>query len=212
IEAAMALQARHGLTHVNISDDARFLTHFHLAPPHEPLKLEHGQLVKNVSQSLSLLIRCDTGGGKTVCTEKIIEANKNSRFVAITCRRTLANMHEERFIGFENYQDFPGVIARNRLVVQSESLYRLDLPFYCENTILILDEVSLLIKQMCSDKTHGNMHNLNLQFFERLIRKSTRVICLDADLCDEEVEIMKSLRSDFIVINNTFQQQKDDKV
>ncbi|KAG0061248.1 hypothetical protein BGZ89_011621 [Linnemannia elongata] len=30
IEAAMALQARHGLTHVEISDDARFLTHFHL--------------------------------------------------------------------------------------------------------------------------------------------------------------------------------------
>ncbi|KAF9137686.1 hypothetical protein BG015_002644 [Linnemannia schmuckeri] len=212
IEAAMALQARHGLTHVDISDDARCLTHFHLAPPHEPLKLEHGKLVKNVSQPPSLLIRCDTGGGKTVCTEELIKANKNSRFVVITCRRTLADMHEERFIGFDNYQDCPGVITCDRVVVQAESLYRLDLSFYCENTILLLDEVSSLIKQMCSDKTHGDMHNLNLQFFERLIRKATRVICLDADLCDEEVEIMKSLRSDFIVINNTFQQQKDDKV
>ncbi|KAF9544600.1 hypothetical protein EC957_011815 [Mortierella hygrophila] len=186
IEAAMALQARHGLTHVDIPDDARFLTHFHLAPPHEPLKLEHGKLVKNVSQPPSLLIRCDTGGGKTVCTEELIKANKNSRFVVITCRRKLADMHEERFIGFDNYQDCPGVITRDRLIVQAESLYRLDLSFYCENTILILDE--------------------------RLIRKATRVICLDADICDEEVEIMKSLRSDFIVINNTFQQQKDDKV
>ncbi|KAG0364661.1 hypothetical protein BGX24_004509, partial [Mortierella sp. AD032] len=67
---------------------------------------------------------------------------------------------------------------------------------------------------MCSDKTHGNMHNLNLQVFERLIRRATRVIALDADLCDEEVEIMKSLRirGDFIVWNNTFQQQKDDNV
>ncbi|KAG0059607.1 hypothetical protein BGZ90_004404 [Linnemannia elongata] len=103
IEAAMALQARHGLTHVDISDDARFLTHFHLAPPHEPLKLEHGKLVKNFSQPPSLLIRCDTGGGKTVCTEKLIEVIKYSRFFAITCRRTLVNIHEEWFIGFENY-------------------------------------------------------------------------------------------------------------
>ncbi|KAG0247463.1 hypothetical protein BG011_001446 [Mortierella polycephala] len=56
------------------------------------------------------------------------------------------------------------------------------------------------------------MHDLNPRVFERLTRRATRVICLDADLSNEEIEIMKSLRSDFIVINNTFQQQKDDKV
>ncbi|KAF8930214.1 hypothetical protein BGZ47_000693 [Haplosporangium gracile] len=198
IEAAMALQAHHGLTHVDIPDDARFLTHFHLAPPHEPLKLEHGKLVKNVSQPPSLLIRCDTDGDKTVCTEELIKANKNSRFVVITCRQTLADMHEERFIGFDNYQDCPGVITCGRLVVQAESL----------NTILVLDEVSSLIKQMCSDKTHGDMHNLNLQFLSGLPEKRLELSVLTQIF----VEIMKSLCSDFIVINNTFQQQKDDKV
>ncbi|KAF9176366.1 hypothetical protein BGZ50_000910, partial [Haplosporangium sp. Z 11] len=196
IEVAAALQTHHGLSHADITDDARYLTSFHLAPPLEPLKLEHSKLVKNVNQPPSLLIRCDTGGGKTVFAEKLIEANKTSRFVAITCRRTLANMQEERFIGFDNYQDFPGVIARDRLVVQSESLCRLDMKFYTENTILILDEISSLIKQMCSNKTHSNMHNLNLQAFGRLIQRVTRVICLDADLSNEEIEIMKSLRND----------------
>lgn len=38
------------------------------------------------------------------------------------------------------------------------------------------------------------------------------MIRLDAHLCEEEVEITKSLRSDFLVIDNTFQQQKDKKV
>ncbi|KAG0248749.1 hypothetical protein BG011_009935 [Mortierella polycephala] len=57
----------------------------------------------------------------------------------------------------------------------------------------------------------GNMHNLNLQFFERLIRKATRITCLDTDLSNEEVDILRSMRSDVHVINNTFQQQKDDK-
>ncbi|KAK3834994.1 MAG: origin of replication binding protein-domain-containing protein [Linnemannia gamsii] len=162
-------------------------------------------------QPPSLLIRCDTGGGKTVYTEELVKANKKSRFVAITCRRSLADMLEER-LGFENYHDISDIIVCDWVVVQAESLYKINLKFYCEDTILILDEVSSLIKQMCSDKTHGNKHNLNLQVFERLIQRATRVICLDADLSDEEVEIMKSLRSDFIVWNNTFQQQKDDNV
>ncbi|KAK3820624.1 MAG: hypothetical protein J3R72DRAFT_426988 [Linnemannia gamsii] len=64
---------------------------------------------------------------------------------------------------------------------------------------------------MCSDKTMGNWHNLNLQVFEGLIKRATRVICLNENLSDEKVEIMKSLRSDFIVINNTFQQLKGDR-
>ncbi|KAK3832366.1 MAG: hypothetical protein J3R72DRAFT_515406 [Linnemannia gamsii] len=197
IKAAAALQTPHGLTRADILEDTRFLTWRHLnscildTPP-------------------SLLIRGGTGNGKTVLLEELIKANKNMKFVVVTCRRTLADMHEARFIGFDNY---PGVITCDRVIVQAESLYRLDISFYCDqNTILILDEVSSLFKQMCSDKTHGDMHNINLQFFDRFIRRATRVIGLDADLCDEEVEIMKSLRSDFIVINNTFQQQKDDKV
>ncbi|KAG0079244.1 hypothetical protein BGZ90_003201 [Linnemannia elongata] len=207
----MALQTPHGLTRADFLEDTRFLTWHHLAPL-EHLQLGHGKLETHGQQPPSLSIKCDTGGGKTVFLEELIKANKNMKFVAITCRRTLADMQEERFIGFDNYQDYPGVITRDRVVVQAELLYNLNLKFYCENTILILDEVSSLIKQMCSDKTHGNMHNLNLQVFERLIKRAARVIALDADLCDEEVEIMKSLRSDFIVINNTFQQQKDDNV
>lgn len=211
IEAAMALQTPHGLTRADILEDTQFLTWHHLAPLKQ-LQLGHGKLETHGQQPPSLLIRGDAGGGKTVFCEEVIKANKNMKFVVVTCRRTLADMQEARFIGFDNYQDYPGVIACDRVVVQAESLYRLDLPFYCENTILIMDEVSSLIKQMCSDKTHGNMHNINVQFFKRLIEKATRVICLDADLCDEEVEIIIKLRSDFIVINNTFQQQKDDKV
>ncbi|KAK3837960.1 MAG: origin of replication binding protein-domain-containing protein [Linnemannia elongata] len=211
IEAAMALQTPRGLTYADILDDARFLTQDHLAPPPGHLQLGQGNLEIHRQQPPSLLIRGDTGGGKTVFTGALVKANKKSRFVAITCRRSLADMLDARLC-FENYQDISDIIACDRVVVQAESLYKLNLKFYCEDTNLILDEVSSLIKQMCSDKTHGDMHNLNLQVFKRLIQRATRVIALDADLCDEEVEIMKSLRSDFKVWNNTFQQQKDDNV
>ena len=208
MEAAVALRTRHGLSHVDIPDHAQYLKHFHLVPPLEPLKL-----VETVNQPPSLPIRCDTGSGKTVYLEALIKANNEFKFVAITPRRTHADMLEKRFHRFENYQDrLRGVIACERLVIQTESLHRIDMKYYRDDTILILDETSSLIKQMCSDKTHGNMHNLNLQIFERPIRRAKRAICLDADLSNEEIEIMKSLRSDFLVIDNTFRQQRDDKV
>lgn len=160
IVVAAVVSMTHRLPHADIVDDARFLTHRHLMP--EP-KLEQGPLTIPEAQAPSLLIRRDTGGSKTVFSEALVKANPKFRFIALACRRTLANMLEAR-LGFENYQNIPGRIDCNRLAVQAESLFRLNSKVYCdEGTILIPDEVSLLIKQMCSDKTMGNMHNLNLQ-------------------------------------------------
>ncbi|KAF9189608.1 hypothetical protein BGZ51_009427 [Haplosporangium sp. Z 767] len=125
--------------------------------------------------------------GKTVYLEALVKANKESRFVVVTTRRTVADMLEVR-LGSENYQDIlPDLIARDSVVVQAEPLCRLDMTFYSENTILILDEISSLIKQIDSSKEQP-------------------------DLSNEEVDILKSMRSDFHVISNTFQQQKDNKV
>ncbi|KAF9183453.1 hypothetical protein BGZ51_004027 [Haplosporangium sp. Z 767] len=212
IEVAVVLQTHYEPLHADTLDDARYLTHFFKAPPREHVKLGHGKFDICKQQLPSLMIRCDTGGGKTVYLEALVKANKDSKFVAVTSRRTVADMLEVR-LGSENYQDIPpGLIACDSMAVQAESLCRLDMTFYSDNTILILDEISSLIKQMCGDKTMGNMHNLNLQIFERLIRRATRAICLDAHLNNEEVDILKSMRSDFHVINNTFQQQKGDKV
>ncbi|KAF9536637.1 hypothetical protein EC957_010258 [Mortierella hygrophila] len=192
--------------------------------PHEPLHADtvyNARYVKHLmlgrgrfdtAKQPSLIIRCDTGGGKTRYTEALVKANNGCKFVAVSCRRTQGSTQQARLENFNSYQDVPGVIACNKIAIQAESLYRLDMKFYAENTIVILDELSSLIKQMCSDKTMGNKHGLNLLFFEMLIRTASRVICLDADVTDAEVDIMKSLRSDFHVTNNTFQQQKDDTV
>ncbi|KAG0350683.1 hypothetical protein BGZ54_003688, partial [Gamsiella multidivaricata] len=212
MEATIVSQTPHKPLSADITYRGQYLRHDFLAPLPEPLKLGLGKFEIYKQQPPSLMIKADTGLGKTVYCEALVGANKDSKFVAVTCRRTLGDMLGER-LNFENYQDIPkGMIACDRVAVQAESLYRLDTKFYSENMILILDEFSSLIKQMCSDMTRGNMHNLNLQIFERLIRKATRVICLDADLSDDEVAILKSLRSDVHVIYNTFQQQKDDKV
>ncbi|KAF9915399.1 hypothetical protein BX616_006240 [Lobosporangium transversale] len=47
-------------------------------------------------------------------------------------------------LGFTDYQDNKGKIACDKVVVQAESMQRLDMKFYGENVILILDEFSPL--------------------------------------------------------------------
>ncbi|KAG0364662.1 hypothetical protein BGX24_004510 [Mortierella sp. AD032] len=111
IEAAIALQTPRELTNVDFFDDARFLPHDRLAPPPGHLQLGQGNFEIHRQRPPSLLIRGDTGCGKTVLTEAFVKANKKSRFVAITCWRSLADMLDARLGRFENYQDISDIIA-----------------------------------------------------------------------------------------------------
>ncbi|KAF9182558.1 hypothetical protein BGZ51_004678 [Haplosporangium sp. Z 767] len=87
---------------------------------------------------------------------------------------------------------------QNEVVVQTESLHILTLSFYQENVILILDEFNSFCEQMTSTTAMGNMHDMNNQFLREFIKGISRVICLDADLSNEAVQLLKSLRSDVI--------------
>ncbi|KAF9181123.1 hypothetical protein BGZ51_000233 [Haplosporangium sp. Z 767] len=144
--ATVVSQTTHDALIVDIADDAQYLTHFFLALQQGYLKLSHGMFDMYKKQSPSPMIRCDTGGRKIVYIEALVKANKDFKFVVVTCRRTLTDSLAGRF-GFDNYQGIPkGMIACNRVVIQAELSCRLDMTFYSENTVLILDEFSSLIK------------------------------------------------------------------
>ncbi|KAI7822705.1 origin of replication binding protein-domain-containing protein [Gamsiella multidivaricata] len=231
------------LLDADMTYNAQFVKHEFLSPLSEPLKrrngkfdicvraetsaltwcrwvvLYKGRLPGNKDPSLVLLtfcllvIRSATGTGKTVFVEQLVNANRRFKFVAVTCRRTLADMLGVR-LGFSNYQDIrKETIECDRVVVQAESLHRLELGFYGENVIfLILDEFSSLCEQMTSVTTMGDMHDLNGQILREFIKGVTRVVCLDADLTNDEVQLVKSLRDDVHVIHNTFKPQEGDQV
>ncbi|KAF9208403.1 hypothetical protein BGZ49_008891 [Haplosporangium sp. Z 27] len=60
----------------------RYVKHTYLSPP----KLSHRKSNIVQKQPPSLMIRSDTGTGKTVFEEELVKANKGSKFVAVTCR------------------------------------------------------------------------------------------------------------------------------
>ncbi|KAF9436807.1 hypothetical protein BGZ76_002889 [Entomortierella beljakovae] len=115
--------------------------------------------------------------------------------------------------GFTDYRDIKGRIACDKVVVQAESLHRLDLQFYGENVNLILDEFSSLCEQMTSTMTMDDMHDVNNQVLREFIKGVSRVVCLDADLTNDNVQFMKkSRRNDVHVIHNTFKARDGDQV
>ncbi|KAF8964309.1 hypothetical protein BGZ46_000793 [Entomortierella lignicola] len=163
-------------------------------------------------QNKSLLIISNTGTGKTMLLEELIASSDNCTiFVVVTCRRSLALALAERF-EFTNYTSIKGPIKCNRIVVQAESLHRLDMRFYKENVVLVLDEFSSLCEQMLSTTTMGYNHDYNNQVLREFVRGASRVIALDADLSNDEVQLVKSLRNDVHVIHNTFKSQEGDRV
>ncbi|KAG0302374.1 hypothetical protein BGZ98_007577 [Dissophora globulifera] len=192
--------------------DTPFVKDSNLLSSPEHVKFVDGKFVVTKQPLPSLMICSSTGSGKTAFVERLIRGNKGAKVIVVSCRRTLASSLSKR-LGFANYQDVPnGMIAENRVVVQAESLYRLDLKYYGEDAILILDEFSSLCEQMCSTTTMGDKHGLNSKMLQEYIRSATRVIGLDADLGNSEVALVKSLRSDVHVIHNTFRSQVGDQL
>ncbi|KAF9998793.1 hypothetical protein BGZ80_004639 [Entomortierella chlamydospora] len=58
----------------------------------------------------------------------------------------------------------------------------------------------------------GNKHDYNNEMLREFIKRVSRVICLDADLTNDDVQLVKSLRNDVRVIHNTFKLQEGDQV
>ncbi|KAF9895838.1 hypothetical protein BX616_008726, partial [Lobosporangium transversale] len=83
-------------------------------------------------------------------------------------------------------------IACDKVVVQAESLQRLDMKFYGENVDLILDEFSSLCEQMTSTLTMDDMYGVGNQILRELIKSASRVVCLDANLTSDMCRLWKA--------------------
>ncbi|KAF8980727.1 hypothetical protein BGZ46_003764 [Entomortierella lignicola] len=154
----------------------------------------------------------EAGTGKTTSLEQFIQRNPKLTYLAISPRQTLAFSLEER-LGFKSYLDFLSTYIRGqKIVIQAEPLHRLDLAYYTMDLVLTLDEVSSIFDQMTSVTTMRGFHKANNDILRDFIEVSKRVIALDADLTDRDVQVVKELRDDVHVIHNTFKPQQGDLV
>lgn len=148
------------------------------------------------------LDRCYAGGG---IKAPVI------RFVSF--RQTFSSNIKEKFADFTLYSDVKGPLVQDKLIVQVESLHRLEIiPGSEPPDLLILDECESIFEQFDS----GLLKSFSNAFakFEYLMRYSKRVICMDANCTDRTYRILQKMRPNFeatLYHHCTWQNAKQDK-
>ncbi|CAG8576087.1 12287_t:CDS:2 [Gigaspora rosea] len=175
------------------------------------------QYIKTLPEIPDIYVGSPWGTGKTYALEKL-NTPQNVSMLVVSTRHSYSNAITTR-LNLESYCDIDGPIhlsKHQRVVCQVESLHRVTDKCECREKckcpktpyILILDEIVSIIAQTgsCFKGAYLSLSN----FFE-LIYNASRIIALDNDLTDRNIEWIKTLRPNktFTVIHNTYQPQKD---
>jgi hypothetical protein len=155
-------------------------------------------------------IKAGTGEGKTTMVDGLVHSQwQQQPVLAITVRRKQAD-NMAATLKLPNYQAFPAdegyIIPERRLVLQVESLMRAD-PTLMQGAVLVLDEVHALLDHFTSDTFKDNRRAV-FQRFLSLIQSASRILLLDADLMDHDIDFVRMAKglqaSDVTVVHNTF--------
>ena len=149
----------------------------------------------------TMIVKAAMGVGKTKALIDYVKSyfsdgmeKKYIRFV--TFRRTFSRAIKEAFPDFTMYSSVRGPIVHNecmRLIVQVESLHRINLESSPEKVdLLILDEVESVLEQF-SSKLHRNI-SASFAVFEWMVRYARHVICMDANVGRRTIRMLQNLR------------------
>ncbi|CAG8648072.1 9423_t:CDS:2, partial [Paraglomus occultum] len=156
--------------------------------------------VKPLSKENDIYIGSRWGTGKTYAMENL-NIPENTSLLIVSTRHTYSDAITTR-LNLKSYCDIDGPInlrEHQRVVCQVESLHRI--------TNKLLDEIVSIIAQT---QTRLSGLSISLANFSELITQAERVIVLDNDLTDLNIEWIKGLRPNrqYSVIHNTYQPQK----
>jgi len=168
----------------------------------------------NFNNANTLFIKADMGMGKTYQINKLLQNNTYQKVLFITNRRTLAyKISKDCNISHYKEDNF----NKNKCVIQLESIFKLDATTSYD--IIVLDELRSLLQQLNSVYTLKSNIKYIQDIFKSLLRNCDKCICLDADLNQDCVDIIKELKSDYYIYNyihakheNTIQNIYENKV
>jgi hypothetical protein len=155
-----------------------------------------------------IYIKSPTGTGKTTLTKKLKSMFGDS-IISITSRVNLAGEHMKHLnLDFYKLMTREQIYNSNKLVIQLESLSKCNYTNFIGETVL-LDETSSIMSHFRST-TMVNRRGESYMYFIELIKNAGKVICLDADLCNWNIEFISKIRKDkFGILYNTIKNKID---
>ncbi len=115
------------------------------------------------------------------------------RFVSF--RQTFSGNIKEKFKDFTLYSDVKGALNQAKLIVQVESLHRLEIGIEPPD-LLILDECESIFEQFDSGLLKGNFNDCFAKF-QYLLKYSKHVVCMDAMISDRCFRVLDQIRPGF---------------
>jgi len=184
-------RAKSNLSSVNLIDDPVLITETYCEPYMKPYSIEPN----------TLCIKAQMGCGKTKALRDYLDHYFTDEIFTqcirfLTFRQTFAKSLLENFSDFKLYSELTGDIDQDnhsRVIIQVESLHRLVLSKPVESIdLLILDEVESIFAQFNS----GLHQHFNSAFaiFQWMLATAKKVICIDANLCERTINILKRMR------------------
>lgn len=150
--------------------------------------------MEEINEYNIIFLKSPTGSRKTEITMEIVKNLKVENIISITSRVNLAGEHMTE-LKLELYKnlDYKNMIKSKKLVIQLESLYKCTMHNY-NNGIVILDEINSLLTHLRSP-TMNEKRALNFGCLVNIIKNAKYIICLDADLCDWNIQFIESIRN-----------------
>jgi len=171
------------------------------------------EIVPVLATYKNIFIKSPTGTGKTTLLEKLLSVIRNSNVLSIISRVNLASVHiklvtkdsenKDVKLGLEFYQNLTPETFKtcDKLVIQLESIIKCNYKLFKDATI-ILDETNSLLSHLRSPTFDGRRASC-YKYLVKIIKDASHVICMDADLCNDNIEFIKQIRnSDYIVYHN----------
>lgn len=158
-----------------------------------------------------LIVRAAMKMGKTKALKNYLQRiNRMSKIRMLSFRQTFSSNIKYNFPDFTLYNEVKGKLNQDKLIIQIESLHRLEINDEAPD-LLILDECESIFEQF-----HANLFKDYECFskFQYLIKFSKKIICMDANVSSRTFNILKQMRPNFIndvyYHYNTYDNMKDD--
>jgi hypothetical protein len=148
----------------------------------------------------TLLIRSDTGTGKTTAMGDFLKNNKDKNILSIVSRSSLASQHVQTFkkkgVIINDYNVVKNINNYNNMAVCLDSIIK----FTCEpeewnDTIVYLDEINSIVNYLTDSSTLNNKRiDIYIKLIE-ILNNAHIIIGTDADLSDVVFEFIKPYRN-----------------
>lgn len=166
-----------------------------------------------------LNVKSPYGTGKTTMLKYILSNycinNNNKRILYLSYRKTLSmdlynSFKDYNFVSYREFKDNNKLRKQNRLIIQVESLYKLEDPiinnfmlmrYIPTFDIIIIDETESVLNQYQSTQTFKDKARETFELMTSMCKSCNKIIALDGDMSERAYRYLHNFGNSMNIIN-----------